>query len=57
MGPYLAPGAVVSEGATLTLDLEPLPLGVNYLLIWRPRLFHGAPFPLELGPQLAPGAA
>ena len=56
MGLHLAPGAMVSEGALLTLDLEPLALGAHCLLIWSPCLLHGAPLALDLGPQLAPGA-
>ena len=51
-----APGAMVPDGAPLTLDLEPLALGAHCLLIWSPCLLHGAPLALDLGPQLAPGA-
>ena len=56
MEPCLAPGAMVSEGAPLTLELEPLVLEAHYLLIWSPCLPHGAPLAFDLRPQLAPGA-
>ena len=56
MGLHQAPGAMASEGAPLTLDLEPLALGAHCLLIWSPCLFHGAPLALDLGLQPAPGA-
>ena len=42
--PYLGPGAMVSKGAPLTLDLDPLAMGANCLLIWSSCLLHGAPF-------------
>ena len=50
MGPHLGPGAMVSEGSQLTLDLEPLALGAHCLLIWSLCLLHGAPLALGLGP-------
>ena len=39
---------MVSERAPLTLDLEPLALGAHCLLIWNPRMFHGAPLAPDL---------
>ena len=35
-GPHLYPVAMVSEEAPLTLDLEPIALGADCLLIWSP---------------------
>ena len=52
---HLAPGAMESEGAPLTLDLAPLAPVTNCLLICSLCLFHGASLALDLGPQLAPG--
>ena len=56
MGFHPAPGAIASEGALLTLDIEPLALVAHFLLIWSPCWFHGAPLALDLGPQPSPGA-
>ena len=56
MGFHSALGAMESEGAPLTLDLESLAPGAHGLLIWSPCLLHGSPMALDLGPQPAPGA-
>ena len=56
MGPHLGPGVMASEGAQLTIDLEPLAQGANCLLIWGPCLLHGTPLALDLEPEPAPGA-
>ena len=40
--PYLGPGAMVSKEAPLILDLDPLAIGANCLLIWSSCLLHGA---------------
>ena len=56
MRPHLAPGAMVSEGAQLTLYSEPLAIGAHCLLIGSSCLHHEAPLALDLGPQPAPGA-
>ena len=45
---------MVSEGAPLTLDLEPLALGAHCLLVWIPALSMGLHW-LDLGPQPASG--
>ena len=55
MVPHPGTGAMTSEGAPLTLDLDPPALGAHYLLIWSPCMLLGAPFAPYLGPHPAAG--
>ena len=50
MGHHLPPGAMISEGGPITLDLEPLALGAHFFIL-SPCLLDGAPLALDLGPQ------